>query len=279
MNIYTIPNDLALDVSNELLILDYHATNDKLKNRVVLKKNVFSFLQEGTKGVITGEKTTTINNDQFLIMGGGNCLMTENISENNNYRSILFFFDNSILSNFCNNAKISRSKVKMHQAYTTFEYDEYIQQFVNSLIYIMQNNLGQIESLLNAKFEEIMYYLINKKGSDFITNLFSSEITIKENFRQVVEANKFNNLTLEELAFLCNMSISSFKRYFANCYQTSPIKWFLQKRLEYAAYLLKEGKQRPSDIYQEVGFQNLSSFSQAFKQAYNVTPKQFQERE
>jgi AraC-like DNA-binding protein len=52
-------------------------------------------------------------------------------------------------------------------------------------------------------------------------------------------------------------------------------KWFLKKRLQFATdLLLKEGK-RPSEIYEELGFESLSSFTQAFKTEYKVTPRQF----
>ncbi len=72
------------------------------------------------------------------------------------------------------------------------------------------------------------------------------------------------------------MSISKFKREFEKHFYSSPSKWFQEKRLEHAAYLLKAKSKRPSDIYKEVGYDNLSNFIQAFKMKYGVTPKQHQ---
>lgn len=276
MNILQIPDNLTIDTGNKIQIFDYRITSPNIKNKVVLTKNVFSFLQEGKKGIITEEKATKIDNQEFLIIGSGNCLMTENTSEKNIYRSILFFFDDAVLSDFCNDAGITRAKTHTYQPYTTCMYDDYIRQFVQSLIYIRQNNLQEQKGLLKAKFEEIMHYLLNKSGVDFIYSMLFFLGDDKKDFARIIESNKLNNLTIQELAFLCNMSVSTFKRNFTEHYQTSPIKWFQQKRLEYAAYLLNIEKRRPSDIYMEIGFESLSSFIQAFKQKYDVTPKQFQ---
>lgn len=276
MNILQIPDNLITDIGNKIQIFDYRITSPNIKNKVVLTKNVFSFLQEGTKGIIADETATNIDSQEFLIIASGHCLMTENTSDKNFYRSILFFFDDSVLSDFCSKAEISRTKTHTYQAYSVCKYDDYLRQFIQSLVYIIQNNLQQQKGLLQAKFEEVMYYLLDRDGTDFVYNLLSLEDNGQKDFIRIIESNTLNNLTLQELAFLCNMSVSTFKRNFTEHYQTSPIKWFQQKRLEYAAYLLNVEKRRPSDIYIEIGFESLSSFIQAFKQKYSVTSKQYQ---
>ncbi|MEM9929492.1 MAG: helix-turn-helix transcriptional regulator, partial [Bacteroidota bacterium] len=79
-----------------------------------------------------------------------------------------------------------------------------------------------------------------------------------------------------ELAFLCNMSLSTFKRAFARHFNTTPGKWFLEQRLAHARYLLVTQRQRPSDIFMSVGYDNLTNFIQAFRKQYGKTPKQYQ---
>ena len=70
------------------------------------------------------------------------------------------------------------------------------------------------------------------------------------------------------------MSVSTFKRKFEKHYTESPVKWFQNKRLEYAHHLLYKQQKSSSEIYLEVGYENLSSFIQAYKSKYGVTPKQ-----
>ena len=95
MNTITLPDELAINSALSLKIYNYKTTKEISKQQVLLNKNTFSFLQEGTKKVFFDDSTFTINNDQFLLMKSGNCLMTEKLSDiKDYYRSILLFFSN-----------------------------------------------------------------------------------------------------------------------------------------------------------------------------------------
>nr|WP_281064986.1 AraC family transcriptional regulator [Asticcacaulis solisilvae] len=91
-----------------------------------------------------------------------------------------------------------------------------------------------------------------------------------------MDAHWQNGLSQEELAFLCHMSLSTFKRRFQAVYDMSPGQWLHRRRLDYAAHLLKVERRKASDIYFDVGFATLSSFTQSFKSHYGVTPKAYQ---
>ena len=276
MNIHHLPHDLNIDTESEVQIFDYQVTSSSIKNKVMLHKHVFSFLLEGTKELITQDKGTVIANNAFLLIKSGNCLMTESLSETNAYRSVLFFFSDAILLRLMQKKKLPKTVAFSSKPYEIFQYDGYIQHFVESLIKIKKYDNPLQCSLLQTKIEEILTYLLHRDGAGFLSNLLTYQDSQSWHFTSVIESNKLNNLTIQELAFLCNMSISTFKRNFEQHYQTSPIKWFLEKRLEYSAYLLRIKKKRPIDIYAEIGFESLSSFTQAFKVKYNTTPKQFQ---
>lgn len=275
MDIYQLPDALNLNTEGKVQIFDYYTQKSSVKNKVLLKKNVFSFLLEGTKELITKGKSILVNNNEFLLMKSGSCLMTENISENKAYRSVLLFFENSMLDDFIQKNRLAEAN-RPAKPYCIYPYDDYIQHFVMSLVQIKEANESLQKILLKTKFEEIMYYLLDKHGTGFLKDLSSVDDNSSNNFTYTIESNKHNNLTLQELSFLCNMSISTFKRKFKEQYKISPIKWFQQQRLEYAAYLLNVKRKRPIDIYLEIGFESLSSFTQAFKGKYQITPKQFQ---
>jgi AraC-like DNA-binding protein len=95
--------------------------------------------------------------------------------------------------------------------------------------------------------------------------------------RQLAEMHVESNSTIEELAFLCNMSLSTFKRKFSSIYNMAPSKWFLQQRMERAAALLRMGNEKPSDVYYKVGYESHSSFTHSFKQVFGVTPSEYQQ--
>jgi AraC-like DNA-binding protein len=128
--------------------------------------------------------------------------------------------------------------------------------------------------LLLVKFEEIMLYLLYKyeqKFEFYLYSLISKEVSP---FKNVVESNVHSNLKLEEIAFLCNMSLSTFKRHFIVEYNEAPGKWLQDKRLQRAKDILQEGQLKPSDIYLDMGYNNLSNFSIAFKNKFGKSPKE-----
>lgn len=122
--------------------------------------------------------------------------------------------------------------------------------------------------------EEILLYLTEIYGPAFLDSLASHSNDIHQKLTIVVETNRLNKLTLNELAFLCDMSVSTFKREFEKQYSESPIKWFQNQRLEHANELLNLKNSTASEIYPEAGYENLSSFIQAYKSKYGITPKQ-----
>lgn len=87
-----------------------------------------------------------------------------------------------------------------------------------------------------------------------------------------MEKNFMFNLPLEKFSYLTGRSLTTFKRDFSKAFQTTPQRWMTQKRLELAHYHFVEKKQKPIDVCYEVGFENLSHFSYAFKKYFGYSP-------
>ena len=276
MNIIKLPDSLNLEKSETVQVYDYFSSKEISKQQIILNQNTFSFLIEGNKAVIFDNSDLSIDNSKFLIMKSGHCLMTEKLSEIKNYRSILLFFTNETLSKFIQKFELNNIEKKEYKSVYSFEYDKFIKRFVDSLIDISKLSKTVQKKIIEVKFEEIMLYLIELHGSHILHSLTSNNDNLTQNFTRTVESNQLKKLTLKELAFLCNMSVSTFKREFEKNYSESPIKWFQNKRLEHAYYLLNQKHKKSSEIYFEVGYENLSSFIQAYKSKYNKTPKQHQ---
>ena len=82
------------------------------------------------------------------------------------------------------------------------------------------------------------------------------------------------NITLNQFSHLTARSLSTFKRDFKKSFHTTPQKWLTQKRLELAHYQLAEKNKKPIEIYDEIGFEDLSHFSYAFKRHFGYTPSE-----
>ena len=257
MEITVLPKDLKIDDSNDIQLYHYKRNAGIIKTKINLSKNTISFLRAGTKEVIGDDKTVQIGNDHFVIMKSGNCLMTENISDSSKvYRSILLFFSDKEVLHFLEKYSQFSPKAEGHKSFYIFKYDNFIQNFVESLEQILKLSKNIQAKILKHKFEELMLYLLHQNNADFLNAIIKNVDDKTGRLTNIIENNKHNKLNLEELAFLCNMSISTFKREFFKLYQTTPMKWFSEQRLNHIAFMLKTKRNRPIELYEKGGNQS-----------------------
>ena len=81
-------------------------------------------------------------------------------------------------------------------------------------------------------------------------------------------------MPMEKIGYLTGRSLTTFKRDFKKAFNTTPQKWLTQKRLELAHYQFAEKNKKPVEVYYEVGFENLSHFSFAFKKHFGYSPSE-----
>lgn len=263
----------------DFLIYDYKMTNDIVKSKVKLDLNMFSFLQVGKKQVHFSDTSVGVNDTQSLLIKNGNCLWTELLDKDQIYFCKLFFFSQSQLKNFLDRFLDSSQEFDETQKgikpYFVIENDIYVKAYVESLSLILKMNPRETEGLIKTKFEEIMHYLFFKYGKEFLEFAYSLvENEYKSPFKRIVENNIYSNLSLEEISFLCNMSLSTFKRHFIQEFNETPGKWMQRKRLNKAREILQKGELKPSEVFSDFGYSNLSNFSIAFKKQFGISPKE-----
>jgi AraC-like DNA-binding protein len=256
----------------DIFVYDFKMSSDVVKSKVNLSMNMFSFLQVGKKQVHFAGTSVAVNKAQSLLLKKGNWLWTELLDTEAVYYCKLFFFSEKKLTDFLSKYTNNVKPYKEEVPYFVIENDDYIAAFITSLSSNTFTDHSYSDALLVLKFEEIMLYLLNKYGStfeDYLHSLISKEISP---FKNVVESNVNSNLKLEEIAFLCNRSLSTFKRHFTSEYKEPPGKWLQDKRLQKAKELLEGGDLKASDIYLDMGYNNLSNFSVAFKKKFGISP-------
>jgi len=81
-----------------------------------------------------------------------------------------------------------------------------------------------------------------------------------------------SDFSIDELAGLCNMSGTYFRKLFMKEYKTSPLSYINKLKLNYALELLKSGYYTVSEVSDKCGFRNIYYFSSFIKKETGVSP-------
>lgn len=127
------------------------------------------------------------------------------------------------------------------------------------------------ESIASIKITEAISILreIDKSVDNVLANFDEPGKIDLINF---MERNFMFNIPMEKLGYLTGRSLSTFNRDFKKLFNITPQKWLTEKRLQLAYYQLSEKKKKPTEVYLEVGFEDLSHFSFVFKKQYGLSP-------
>jgi AraC family transcriptional regulator, exoenzyme S synthesis regulatory protein ExsA len=277
MEIITIPDFLLGDKKDTVNIFFYLREKgpDQINLKLNYSQNMICLMIRGRKEIISETERYQMDHKQIGLVSSGNMLMTERVTLKQEFESLLMFFSNDFLSDFLAKHEISLgNQSEIHTEVMTFPKDDFLLNFQHSMK-LLENDFGK-RYFRVAKTEEILLYLIEKYPGQARAFLSGSLARMVKNpITQIIQNHKFKNLNSEELAFLCNMSLSTFKRKFYDVYKTSPRKYVVREKMKKAAQLLKQ-KKRPSEIYFELGYENLSSFSLEFKKHFGIPPKVYQ---
>jgi len=127
------------------------------------------------------------------------------------------------------------------------------------------------EQIASLKIEEAIHLLRTiQPGIDQALANFAEPGKI--DLEKFMERNYMFNMTMEKFGYLTGRSLTTFKRDFKKVFQTTPQKWLTQRRLDLAHYQIREKQRKPSDVYLETGFENLSHFGFAFKKRFGYAP-------
>jgi AraC-like DNA-binding protein len=130
---------------------------------------------------------------------------------------------------------------------------------------------GLPENLASLKIEEAIN-ILRIIDSDIDGILANFQEPGKIDLTNFMARNFMFNMPMEKFGYLTGRSLTTFKRDFKKSFDTTPQKWLTQKRLELAHYRIREQNRKPSDVYAEVGFENLSHFTYAFKKHFSYSP-------
>jgi AraC family transcriptional regulator, exoenzyme S synthesis regulatory protein ExsA len=152
--------------------------------------------------------------------------------------------------------------------------DTFLRGFFDSLSPYFGEPKQLTEQLAEIKTKEAISLLLRKPEIKNI--LFNFAEPFKIDLEAYMNRNFIHNISTEQFAKLTGRSLSTFKRDFKKLFSNTPEKWLLKKRLDLAHHLISNEGKSPTEIYFEVGFVNLSHFSDSFKKEFGVNASTIQ---
>lgn len=145
-------------------------------------------------------------------------------------------------------------------------------------------NYSKINSIANLVYYSGIYIVKNIKDKKWHSH------SMKNNLRNIelsespiglaitfIKNNLDKNIKLEEVAFLCSMSVSHFSKIFKSEVGKTFKDYLNAKRIEKAKYLLRESNNPVSTIAYSLGFEDTSYFTKIFKKYVTITPSKYKE--
>jgi AraC-like DNA-binding protein len=265
--------------TGDISFVYYRERGDIFRNLVVFNQCAISFVLNGQKEIYRHADCTIIRPGQGMVIPQGNTLIAEHVVKDTSadelYSSFIVFFPESLVADFFVKHVIDiKNRIEDVPPYILFANTVYLNEYLKGVRALVDDGHSLSYPLALHKLEELLLIIYELYPTQ-LTALFAPDKTDADlSLQKLIENNLFNNLTLDELAFLANRSLSSFKRDFERTYGLSPQKYIRDRKLEAACAELKKGR-KASELYDTYGYENLSNFNTAFKKRFGVTPASY----
>lgn len=132
-------------------------------------------------------------------------------------------------------------------------------------------------SYQKLKALELLLYLAKAEpaAEKQLNEYQANQVNLIRQIHEQLLSNLSQRITIEELSRQYLINTTTLKNLFKAVYGTSIAAHIKEHRMEYATKMLLETQDPIADIAGAVGYDSQSKFTAAFKEAYQVTPREY----
>jgi AraC-like DNA-binding protein/mannose-6-phosphate isomerase-like protein (cupin superfamily) len=243
------------------------------------------FFVEGETSAVIGDSFQHFKEGDLVILGAN---FPHVLQENREYARqhpnhkpfglIMQFTEEFLGKEFLNKPELLPVKILLQKAGRGLHFRrDAVEKVTATLLQMHQLNesrklLSLLEILVTLSEDEAFDYL-TPKGYKYDSGQDEERM---HNIHQYVYEHFTETITIKKIAFIANMTETSFCRYF----KTRTLKHFTQFvneiRIAYSCRLLNNNNYSVTHACFESGFNNLSYFNRQFKQVMKVSPQHYQ---
>lgn len=187
------------------------------------------------------------------------------------FKSLSIYLNQEILKDFSIEYNLISEKKEYNKPLCLINDSLQLQNYMNSLLFYYDSGKLSDARLADLKIKEALIVLLEEEP-ELKNVLFDFNEPGKIDIEAFMNKNFHFNVNLDRFAYITGRSLATFKRDFEKIFGITPGKWLIQKRLQEAHYLILEKGKMASEIYLDLGFEDLSHFSFAFKKHYGLSP-------
>jgi AraC family transcriptional regulator, exoenzyme S synthesis regulatory protein ExsA len=236
-------------------------------------EHVFSYQISGTLTITDDENNVHVfNPGDFRFLRRNHLVkFLKQPPPNGEFKSISIYLDQQTLRDFSMEYGYRSEHRREGSPFVDLKTDALYRNFMDSLMPYEKLTEPGHEQLFTIKLKEAILILL-RANPTLKDVLFDFNDPGKIDLEAFMNKNYHFNVELKRFAYLTGRSLATFKRDFEKIFHVTPSRWLQHRRLQQAHYLIKEKGAAASEVYLELGFQDLSHFSFAFKKQFGMAP-------
>jgi AraC family transcriptional regulator, exoenzyme S synthesis regulatory protein ExsA len=251
----------------------YSCVEEKYRgNEQFVKEHALGYIMQGESHFMTNDGTRIAPQGSMGMVRRNQLVKTVKVPpDGGEFKSINILLSQEFLRKYAADHKIEPVGRYNGEGMIPMPNDPFLLGYFHSLLPYFSQNVQPSESMCELKTKEAVEILLSI-DPNLKYFLFDFSEPYKIDLEAFMNKNFTYNVPAEQFAKLTGRSLASFKRDFEKIFNTPPGQWLQKKRLAEAYYLITRKGRKVSEVYLDVGFENLSHFSYAFKKAYGVAP-------
>jgi len=234
-------------------------------------------LLDGSKVIHLKDTDININSNEMYFLTQNNYFMSERITTDSNYKSLIIYFDDKFIFDLIQKYKIKiNSTNENHIIKLDYSQDILLKSNISLFQEYIDKKLDN--NLLILKIEEIILHSLRINKNLFSSFIQSITSTSQDRIKFILESNIDLIQTLDDMCSITRLTQNQLRRYIKKEYNLTPKVWIDTQRLEKATLMLKNTNKTITNISTECGYSTVSWFISQFKKQYNQTPKEFRHK-
>jgi AraC-like DNA-binding protein len=256
----------------------YKATKDMPRNPLLYSQGII-YMAQGAKKIYLGDQMHEYGPSNYIVLGLPLPMECEAIAvDGKPLLALIVDIEISVLNNIINemgdglDSKKCDGSCKEPSLFTEAVNDKFLATILRILETL--DSTTDVKILGSNLVKELVYRVMRGESADCLYALATKNTKLSKIDKALKEihGNYQDDLNVDKLAAIVNMSVSAFHHTFKDVTASSPIQYIKKVRLSKARDLIRDDELRINEAARSVGYESVTQFSREFKRYFGNSP-------